>query len=283
MWDNVLTYSQHFGLLTYNSYTNTKKIVKIDGKTNDWDLSNPLITSDDYELFASYDKAYINILIKSKKEFNDKIYIPIDITPKSGTKKSNIGNLSFKRNVDFLIELDKDNSKVYVQDYYNTIRALYGKQVYLHDQYEKSNIPKKNSSNFEDIINIIGNQNLIKNNDGYIIDNTVTTINTGHLIYGKQEDNSLVDYYINKDTLELRIPYGLLNFSDPSTMRIHDNYYKHYGVEFININNMYIGIGNENSKINLYKYKLKGWGKKFEAKERLKESYYIVKKYLEAS
>ena len=66
-------------------------------------------------------------------------------------------------------------------------------------------------------------------------------------------------------------------------MRIHDDYYKHYGVEFIHINNISIGIGKENDKIKLSKFKLKGWGKKFAAKERFKESYNIVKKYLEMS
>ena len=282
MWDNVLTYSQHFGLLTYDTFTNNNQIVKIDGKTNDWDLSNPVIKNKDYELYISYDKAYINILVK-KDNFDDKLYIPIDITPKSGTKNSNIGNLKFSKNVDFLIEINKDNSKVYVQDYYNPIRALFGKQVYLHDPYEADNIPAKNSKNFEDILNLIGYQELIKNNDAYTVENNATTVNTGKLNYGKSSENSLADYYINKNVLELRIPYGLLNFSDPATMRIHDDYYKHYGVEFIHINNISIGIGKENDKIKLSKFKLKGWGKKFAAKERFKESYNIVKKYLEMS
>ena len=282
MWDNVLTYSQHFGLTTYDTFTTNNKIVKIDGKTNDWDLSNPVINNKDYKLYMSYDKAYINILVK-KNNPNNKIYIPIDITPKSGTKSSNIGNLKFSRNVDFLIQIDGDNSKVYVQDYYNPIRALFGKQVYSHDPYELDNIPAKNSKNFEDILNLIGYQNLIKNNDAYIVENNATTVNTGKLNYGKSSENSLADYYINKNIIEIRIPYGLLNFSDPATMRIHDDYYKHYGVEFIKINNMHIGIGTDNSNIKLSKYSLKGWGKKFNAEERLKESYYIVKKYLEMS
>lgn len=282
MWDNVLTYSQHFGLVTYDTFTNNNKIIKIDGKTNDWDLSNPVIRNKDYKLYMSYDKAYINILVK-KNNLSDKIYIPIDITPKSGTKSSNIGDLKFSRNVDFLIQLDGDNSKVYVQDYYNPIRALFGKQVYSHDPYESDNIPAKNSKNFEDILNLIGYQNLIKNNDAYIVENNATTVNTGKLNYGKSSKNSLADYYINKNIIEIRIPYGLLNFSDPATMRIHDDYYKHYGVEYIKISNMWIGIGTDNSNIKLSKYNLKGWGKKFSAKERYKKSYYIIKKYLEMS
>ena len=290
MWNNVLTYSQHFGLATYDTYTNDKKIIVIDGKSNDWGLKNPVIDNNNYKLYMSYDKAYINMLLEVKSEnVEDKIYIPIDTTTKSGTKNSEIGNLRFSRNADFLIEINKNGlSKIYVQDYYNPIRALYGKQVYQHDPYEKNNIPKKNSKKFEDILNIIGHQELIKNNDSYDIINKVTTVNTGNLNYGvtnmKSNDyNSLADYYINKNVIELRIPYGLLNFADPATMRIHDDYYKNYGVEYIRINNMYVGVGNEGSKIKLHKFKLKGWGKKFNSKERMKKSYYIVKEYLEKS
>ena len=283
MWDDVLTYPQHFGLVTYDSYTNDNKIVKIDGKTNDWNLSNPVIKNKEYKLYTSYDKAYINILINVKKGINNKLYIPIDLTPKSGTKNSKIGNLKFSKKTDFLIELNNNNSKVYVQDYYNPIRALFGKQVYLHDPFEPDNIPKKNSNNFEDIVHLIGYQELTKGSDTYTIENKASTINTGKLNYGKSEDNSLVDYYIDKNIIEIRIPYGLLNFADPSTMRIHDDYYKHYGVEYIKINNMHIGIGKENEKIKLSKVKLRGWGKKFKAKERFKKSYYNVKEYLEAS
>ena len=289
LWNNVLTYPQHFGLMTYDSYTNNNSKIIIDGKNDDWDLSNVVYEDDNYKLYMCYDTAYIYFSLEKKNGniSDDKIYIPIDLTPNSGSTKSDTGNLAMSENADFLIVIDgENNSKILVQDYYNPIRALYGKAVYLHDQYEKDNIPAKDSSNFEDIINIVAYQDLIKNNDAFQIENVVTTVNTGYLIHGtsnpnSEEFNSLSDYYIDGNHVELRLAYGLFNFSAPCFMEIHDDYYKHYGVEYISINKMHIGVGNENSNINMVTYKLKGWGRnlyKYEA--RLKKSYYILKDYL---
>lgn len=107
---------------------------------------------------------------------------------------------------------------------------------------------------------------------------------TGNLLYGngnpKSKDfNNLADFCYGKDFIEIRIPWGLLNFYNPSRMQIHDDYYEHYGVEPISIDKMYIGVGTANSKIELSPMKLEGWGKKVTYHERLKESYYILKDY----
>ena len=42
--------------------------------------------------------------------------------------------------------------------------------------------------------------------------------------------------------VEIRIPWQLLNFSNPSEMMIHDDYYEHYGVENLHIDEMYVGV-----------------------------------------
>ena len=104
---------------------------------------------------------------------------------------------------------------------------------------------------------------------------------TGKLVEGNsnpdnEEYNSLADYYKKDNIIELRIPWQILNFSDPSNMMIHDDYYENYGIENIKINQIYIGIGNE-GMINLDSYGLKGWNS-LKYNERLKKSYYILQK-----
>ena len=109
--------------------------------------------------------------------------------------------------------------------------------------------------------------------------------NTGALIYGNGnpnviEYNSLSDYCFGDNVIEIKIPWQLLNFSSPNEMKIHDDYYENFGVEEIEINQIYLGIGNENTElINLEEMKLKGWNKKVECHESLKKSYYVIKKY----
>ncbi len=63
-------------------------------------------------------------------------------------------------------------------------------------------------------------------------------------------------------------------------MKIHDDYYEKYGVEEIQIDKMYIGIGEEAEKeqrIPMQAKELVGWGRNVTYHERLKKSYYMVK------
>lgn len=281
LWHDVQTYNQNYGLLKYVS-ENTKKIDGINN--NEYTNKNLIVQNNDYKLYVDSDYSYIYLYVEGINDL-EQLYIPIDTTLKSGSKNSNIGNLGFNRNVDFVIDLnirDKE-SRVYVQDYYNSIRNLYGKRVYGHDQYEKTNIPKKNSSNFEEILLLTSLQELITDKEGlevyfgnkdimpsYFVSSNPSTIETGYLKYND-------DYVCQNKNCEIRIAWSLLNFYNPATKSIHDDYYEHYGVESINIDKMYFGIGND--KIELKPYKLKSW-RKVKVQEQLKDSYYIIKDYL---
>ena len=80
------------------------------------------------------------------------------------------------------------------------------------------------------------------------------------------------------DYIELKLPWQLLNFADPSRMTIHDDYYSGgCGVEYITVDEMYIGLSSGGEgRIHLSTMPLKGWGNKVTYHERLKPSYYIL-------
>ena len=105
---------------------------------------------------------------------------------------------------------------------------------------------------------------------------------TGRLIYGNANPesknfNSLADFCAKGDYVEIRMPWQLLNFSDPSKMQIHDDYYDgNFGIKPINIDKMYVGIGKTGKRIPLNEYMLEGWGNKVTYHERLKSSYYAM-------
>lgn len=271
-WHDVETSAQSYGVYTFDSLINGKKML-IDGNVDDWNSDDLILNETDYSLYSKYDLEYLYIMVKGNKL--DDIYIPIDVTNKSGS--SIYQNMTFDRDVDFIIHIKENNSKILVQDYYNSLRAIYGKLVYHKDQFEKNNIPSKNSSNFEDILLITSFQKLNKDAFNYEIINEATTYNTGKLVYGTSIGNSINDYYIKDNVLEIRIPWYLLNFYNPAKMEIHDDYYAKYGVEPYKINEIYIGVGNDNiklSKINLNKKN------KIEYVGRIKDSYQIIKEYL---
>ena len=64
-------------------------------------------------------------------------------------------------------------------------------------------------------------------------------------------------------------------------MTIHDDYYEHYGIENLQIDGMYVGIGSreQGQRVPMNFFALKGWGKHVTSHERLKQSYYILKEY----
>ena len=113
------------------------------------------------------------------------------------------------------------------------------------------------------------------------------TYETGVLRYGNanpdsEDFDSLADFMFTEDGVEIRIPWQLLNFANPSEMMIHDDYYENFGVEYIHIDEMYVGMAAGNAteyRIPMASLPLEGWGKTVTYHERLKESYYILQEY----
>ncbi len=286
-WHDIQTSTNSFGILTFENGKKETPVI-LDGKKDEWKKEDQILNKNGFQLSSKYDTTYLYLLIeKENLEFEEEtIYLPIDITPKTGSKTSKFDNLKFDRAADFIIKINgSKNSKIVVQDRYNPLRAMYGKQLYWIEPFEKGNIPKKDSSNFEDIELITSFQNLNRQNGDYQIENKATVVKTGNLIYGISDPNhskfnSLSDFYANGNIIEIRIPWGILNFSDPSLMMIHDDYYEHYGVEDYHINQMHIGIGTKENTIPFGTLSLKGWKERITYHERLKKSYDIIKNAL---
>ena len=107
------------------------------------------------------------------------------------------------------------------------------------------------------------------------------TYETGKLTYGNanpnaEDFNSLADFCAGIGFVEIKIPWALLNFADPSQMKIHDDYYECYGVEYLRISSMRVGAGDGSELIEMAPVELIPLGKKPTYHERLKESYYIL-------
>jgi hypothetical protein len=164
-----------------------------------------------------------------------------------------------------------------VQERYESIRSNYSKELYGFNTYIQGNIPEKDSPIFKPIYL------LLQVDPGHT--DMSPFYETGLLTYGNanpasEEFNSLADFMAGDGFVEIKLPWQLLNFMDPSRMMIHDDYYEHYGVEKLEINQICIGLGNgSESRIEMHPKELKGWENKVSYHERLKESYYILQSY----
>lgn len=285
-WSDYQTSGQFFGLLTFDP-GEKKSICYVDGDTSEWKKSDVVSTNDDITLSMKYDEKFIYFYAqKTGYDFaTEKIVIPLDITPKSGSSYCENNGLKFDRGVDFLLTIDgKDNSRVTVQERYEALRSTYSEAVYKMNTYFEYNIPDKHSPKFVNIDMLLDVSNELE--VGFK-DKEAVKYETGKLVQGianpeKEGYNSLADFCPTKDGVEIRIPWQLLNFADPSTMEIHDDYYSgNYGVEHIYIDSIYVGVSDttDQGRIPLKKYNLKGWKNDAIYHERLKPAYYTLQKY----
>jgi len=279
-WSDYQTNEQYFGLLSFDP-GKERSVCYVDGNVFEWTEDDKII-SGKTELSMKYDEKFIYFLVK-KEDLNfseDVIYIPIDITPKSGSNYCENYGIKFDRDADFVIVIDgQDNSRVLVQERYEALRSTYSEDIHGFNTYLKENIPDKNSPKFVTI-------DLILRTAIALSPETKETVaeayETGKLLYGNAnpdslEFNSLADFMAKGDYIEIKIPWQLLNFADPSKMQIHDDYYDgNYGIKYISIKEMHAGVGMGDGRIELKKVKLSGWGNKVTYHERLKTSYYIM-------
>ena len=156
------------------------------------------------------------------------LYIPVDTAPKSGSTYCENYDISFERDSDFVICIDgRSDSRVVVQERYESMRSMYLHETANEDPY--LNVPDRDTSVFKQIHLLLQTaMPLITGN----WESNAETYETGKLRYGNanpesDDFDSLADFiFTSEGGVEIRLPWQLLNFSNPSEMMIHDDYYE---------------------------------------------------------
>lgn len=281
-WSNTQTNEQEFGLLAFDPGTK-ESACYVDGDANEWKNSKPITENNDFKLYVKSDEKYVYLYanIKNFDLNKDKFTIPVDTTPNSGNTFIKGENVQFQRPVDFLITIDgKENSRITVDAYYDSFYYMYSKQLKMiasNADYEV-----KNSGLFNPMY-------LCLNKTLYLPQDKVTLplskYETGKLTFGDgnpkdKEYNSLSDFCVKGDNVEIRIPWQLLNVMDPSSKKIMDDLYKG-GIKAMDAGDFYFGgILIKDSKMSSSDMAAYSWNKWDTPTyhERLKPSYYIIQK-----
>ena len=288
-WSDAQDYSQNFGLIAFDPSQADSKLYP-DEKIDEWKNKNIINKNEDISLSMRSDEKYLYFMLKSENTINlDKqdIYVYLDITPNSGSTKSSQLNLNFDKPVDFIIEIkDRENAKVLVHEYYNYFSLNQNKKEYQKrpdlisvqsdmDEFSPIYIETSPRMYVEDLKKIVESKK----------------IETGKLVHGNSNPlnenyNSASDFYVGNDYVEIRVPWSLLNFMDPSTKQIMDDIYKYFSAKPMIINEINVGVTiKENEeikeKLDSTKFKLNSWIKP-NYHQRLKKSYYIIKDELNA-
>ena len=255
-FNDVLSENESFGIMKYVSDT-----VIIDGMKNEWN-EKYLVNQDEFGIYTRFDEIGLNLMIDGYQG-GDTLYIPIDITDKSGSSYCRELDLRFKNDADFVIVISDDEAYLLVQEYYDANRVNYLKEINGEDPFIDK--PLKDSSSFKRSLMVARNDDM----DIYKKDNYLRTYDVG--IFKKGTD------FVIDEVLEIRIPYGLLNFYDPSKGLIHDDYYENYGVKPLKINDIYIGASVIKNDIEMYGFEYDFDLDSREYHESLKDAYYQLK------
>ncbi|WP_434796973.1 hypothetical protein [Terrisporobacter vanillatitrophus] len=286
-WSDAQTYSQSFGLMSFDPGKDESESYP-DKSIKEWNKDDIVNRNKELSLSMKNDEKYIYFIVESSGKIDlskKKLYIDLDITPKSGSKVSSQFDLEFERPVDFIININgKENSRVYVHEYYNEFNFYENKE---ENQQRPDLIKDKvDVDKFSKIFIEVRKKMYIERLNDFV---DKADYETGKLVYGNgnpnnKDYNSSADFYMDKKYIEIRIPWALLNFMDPSTTKIKDDFYEEFKTQPLKIKNINVGLTmkGEDSKIRRLEsgsYAFKGWTTP-KYHERLKQSYYILKKEL---
>lgn len=303
-WSNQQTSEQHFGLLSFETHT-----LPLDGKKAKYleagisplyqsdKKSNPLLQA----VYMEQDESYIYFRIEFNEQQgllnSDNIRTMILMDTIEGQGNQNLpGNIKIRceTGIDFAIDISSkpEENLIWVDSYYDPFYYQYGYQMkYLNEQGALS----KNSGVYHPIRLGLCRPMVIPSTGQKV---PFSYYETGVLHKGNGSPfsdnyNSLADYIINQEenALELRIPWQLLNFKDPGQKEVLGDLWqgglassqKILGIRVAILaqqgEKVYTFPITQQDQINVQDMAVFAW-KDWdlpEYKERLKQSYYIMK------
>lgn len=282
LWHDLQTDSQNYGLMAFAP--GEEAVCILDGDPSEWKTEDLLLERDGLRLSARYDAEGLYLLLEGVSR-EEPVYLPLDISPEMGSRSCDHPALAFSRDADFLLCVDgTDNSRLLVQERWDPLRERFLYETSGDDPF--LDFPEADSGGFVSLGMAVQNPLLVE---------TLTpetralqrlgVWETGKLTHGNgnseaENYNSLADFCFGTGCVEIRLPWLLLNVGAPASLLVHRDYYQHYGVEFKQIRDIWIGAARDGEEdgIPMEALRLKSW-KSLEYRERLKESYYIMQAY----
>lgn len=287
-WSNIQTTEQCFGLLSFDP-GETQSTCIIDGDDSDWKGTKAVSSGENGELYVKSDARYIYLCVKPKNYNFDKdtLVIPLDVIDGQGNNFYEGKNLNFDAYADFVILISgKNESRIVVDSYYDAFYYLYGEQYKMLAPIE--NIRTKNTGRFHQMMMCYGYEMKIPTTGETI---PFKSFETGKLRFGNSnpestEYQSLTDFNYTDGTIEIRIPWQLLNVMDPSEKKIMDDFYAQQVITPTDYAQFKMGFGilknNEDTPVTISlsgSYTYDNWTiPKYH--QRLKPAYYELQKHL---
>lgn len=292
-WSNVQTTEQQFGLLSFDRHK-----IQIDGDLSEW-VNEPFYVNQDgllKSLSVDHDESYLYLSLEFEPLEGHYPMFLFDVVPDQGNHSLANSAMRFDNGVEFIANLDPEESRLLIDTYYDFYTYLYGTDLKMLDPLPPK--PTNNSGDFMPIEYVLSREYA-----SAALDLTIgwETAETGKLKEGNGNPesvdyDSLADYYWSTDgVLELRLPWLLLQSEDPSRHEFTGDIYQDgleasKFVEGIYLSAVYMNQegeivdsftplqDNTVSEFQLYawpEWDLPAYG------VRLKQSYYIIQELFE--
>lgn len=289
MWRNRLTNEENFGVIAVEPGKSADDMILLDGKTTDWEKRTDKAAQayPTFTMSVSHDEAYLYLLLKKKQGAwnlpNEKLSIGFDTLHGGSQVADQAPGIQFPSGIEFLLQMAGDqNSRLYVNSAYDQHTWMYyanKKMISGDPRYKQEELgmflpwklalskglylpATKQSVPFEELEVGFMKQGISDPND--------------------PSYNSLADWYAKDDILEIRIPWMLLGFTDPSTKLVWKYPYQAGSIQPIATEGVRIepfvqsDSGTERSTEPVF-YQWENWNEP-SYHERKKQSYDILQK-----
>jgi hypothetical protein len=285
MWRNMLTNEENFGMLAVEPGKSPEDTIVLDGKTDDWDHRKDKTSRDyeNYSLAVAHDEAYLYLLLSNKagawKPEEEPIYIGFDTVTGGSVKADKAPGVVFSEGLEFVMQLGGEKgSGIYVGSAYDYHSWKYGyvakmmewqeawphaeKGLFLPWRLPVSKpfvLPQsKTKMPFEDV--------------------EVGRLQAGTTDPNSAEFNNLTDWSYSGAVIEVRVPWMLIGFTDPSEHKVWRYPYEAgaFKMEESKAVRVEPHLAGHSAPVEPVAYKWDSWNVPV-SHERLKMSYWLLK------
>jgi len=263
MWLNRLTNEQNYGVIATEPGESIEDTIHLDGNTDDWEKRTggpeglgdlPDWVADralgrvqgveeqgyeDFDLSVSHDEAYLYLLMQKREGgwrlLGEEVNVGFGSLPDGSDTAEKAPGVGFPDGgIQFLLQIkgEKD-SHLWVNSAYDQHTWLYGKKLdYMPDPVIEDDPQKGVFLPWK----LALNRPLVLPQSKRKIpfeDYEVGRMKPGITDPSDPKFDSLADWYAKGDVLEVRIPWTMLGYTDPSTLRVWDYPYEADGIKSV--------------------------------------------------
>lgn len=240
----------------------------LDGEGGEWDESRLVAATDDGRLYATWDEGYLYLMLRFADGYDtgQGVLLPISIHAEAGLARH--GAARFEETSQFLVEVDSPQSaRLLVSADHDAFALQYGRPGEVADE------------SFHPVRQYLRG-GYTRPDTGEEVPSDV--VETGRLRPGVTNPeaaafDSRADFCWEGSCLEIRLPWMLIGFMDPSRLLVTAPLREGEDIASIELERLSLGFGAPGAKaIPMEDCPLEPWGEEVRFHLRLKQSYYTM-------